>query len=997
MRPTAVLASLLLLNIPAPGGADGDRRTFFREQIRPILQRCVRCHSGDEPAGSLNLTTRALALKGGESGPALRPGKASESLLHALVSARKMPPKQPLSPEQIALLRRWIDAGAAWDGTVERKRSAVAAPKRAGPDWWSLQQLRRPAVPAVKDTTWARNPIDGFVLAALEAKQLRPAPAADRITLLRRATFDLTGLPPTPAEIDAFLSDTAPDAWEKVVDRLLAAGAYGERWGRHWLDVARFGESQGFERDKPRDHAWRYRDYVIHAFNDDKPYPQFVKEQIAGDVLGPDVPEGVIATGFLVAGPWDEVGATQQSLLMRRRVREEELEDMVSATAQTFLGLTVNCARCHNHKFDPITQKDYYRLKAALEGVRPGDRPIRAPVQARLREEIARLEKEVAALEAEGRRKVPPHQRAGEKELPAPLARWSFESDARDYIGGLHGTLEGGAVVANGRLKLNGRGAFVRTSALPRNLRARTLEAWVTLASLEQRGGGVMSVQTRDGRVFDAIVFGERQPRRWIAGSSSFQRTRDLAGPPETAAPSDLVHVAVVYGPDNSIAVYRNGAPYAAPYVPSGTDSSLRTYAANESHVLFGLRHTGAGNGYFAGEVAEARLYDRALTAREVTASFRAGVERIPLERVLRALTPGQRQRRARILAELATMRRALGELAASGLVYAVNPSRPEPTYLLVRGDVEKKGELVSAGGLSAVRSPSPEWGLAADAPEGQRRLKLAEWIAAPDNPLTFRVLVNRVWMLHFGRGLVETPSDFGFNGGRPSHPELLDWLASEFVENGGSIKKLQRLLLLSSSYRQGSRLDARGAALDATNRLLWRFAPRRLEGEAVRDAMLAVSGELNRESGGPSFRPFKVTVFNSTFYTLTDPLGPEYNRRTVYRMNINSAKSPLLDAFDCPDPSVKTPRRSTTTTPLQALGLMNNRFVLRQAKHFAQRVRGAAKGDTAAEVAWAYRLAFGRQPRADEAARAVKLVGEHGLESLCWVLLNASEFLYSQ
>jgi hypothetical protein len=996
MRHAAVIASaLLLLGSTAVAGEDADRLAFFREHVRPLLQRCVGCHGGDEPSNGLNLTSRPLALKGGETGPALRPGQASKSLLYSMVVQKKMPPRRPLAPEEIAILRRWIDDGAAWDGTIERKRRPVVGePKRAGPDWWSLQPVRRPP-PPVKDAARVRNPIDTFVLAALEAKGLRPAPEADRATLLRRVTFDLTGLPPTPAEIDAFLRDASPDAWEKVVDRLLASPHYGERWGRHWLDVARFGESQGFERDKLRDHAWRYRDYVIRSFNDDKPYPQFVKEQIAGDVLAPGSAEGVIATGFLVAGPWDEVGSTQQGLVMRRRVREEELEDMVSATAQTFLGLTVNCARCHNHKFDPITQRDYYRLKAALEGVRHGNRPVPVPSLTRLSAEVARLETEIARLEEAGRRKVLARQKRGsEKGLPAPMARWSFESDARDSVGRLHGTLIGGAVIVNGRLKLNGKGTFVRTAPLSRPLKAKTLEVWTTPANLGQRGGGVLSVQSKDGGVFDAIVFGESQPRKWIAGSEFFRRTRDRAGLEEMSGPSDLVHLAIVYAADHSITLYRNGAPYGEVYTPMGDGAGLRTYAAGDGHILFGLRHTGAANGYFSGEIEEARLYDRALTAAEVAASYRAGVERVPLAQVLSELTPEQRRRREQALAEVAGKRKLLQQQSPP-LAYAANPSPPEPTYVLVRGDVEKRGERVGAGGLEVIKTPAPEWGLPVDAPEGQRRLKLAKWLAAPENPLPARVLVNRVWGWHFGRGLVETPSDFGFNGGRPSHSELLDWLASEFTARGGSLKKLHRLILLSSTYRQSSRYDATAAAADADNRLLWRFAPRRLEGEAVRDAMLAVSGELNEAIGGPSFRPFKVTVFNSHFYELTDPLGPEYNRRTVYRMNVNSAKAPLLDAFDCPDPSVKMPRRSTTTTPLQALALMNNSFVLRQAKHFAGRVPREAGSEVAAQVAWAYRLALGRKPTPREAERAEKLVREHGLESLCWALLNSSEFLY--
>jgi hypothetical protein len=873
-------------------------------------------------------------------------------------------------------------------------------PRKAGPDWWSLQPVKRPCPPAVADGAWPRNPIDAFIRAALEKQRLAPAPPADRATLIRRATLDLTGLPPTPAEIDAFLADDRPDAYERLIDRLLGSPRYGERWGRHWLDVVRFGESQGFERDKPRDHAWRYRDYVIDSFNRDRPYDRFVREQVAGDVLTPTTPEGIIATGFLVCGPWDEVGHEQQGQVSRRRVREEELEDMIAAVGQTFLGLTLNCARCHNHKFDPVPQRDYYRVKAALEGVHPGDRLILSPEDMKKRDaqltRIAALEKEIVAIEGAGREAVlrkPGRKTAGD--VPRPIARWTFEADARDDIGKMHGTLHGGATVANGRLRLDGKGAYLSTAPLPRAVREKTLEAWVTLPTLDQRGGGVISLETKDGRTFDGIVFGERESRKWMAGSEFYRRTRDLVAAAETAKPGELIHVAIVYGADSRIAVYRNGVAYADAYLPAGTDATLRTYAADESRVLIGLRHTGAGNGFLTGEVAEARLYDRALTAAEVAASSRAGPTEVPLAEILKALTPEQRQQRDHLLADLARERAALTALPPAGMAYAVNPAKPEPTFVLRRGDVEKPDEQVTAGGLSAIKSLKADFGLATNAPEGERRRKLADWLTSANNPLTARVMVNRLWQYHFGRGIVASPSDFGFNGDRPSHPELLDWLADEFVRSGWSVKHVQRLILLSATYRQSARPNPAAAAVDADNRLLWRYPARRLEAEAVRDAMLSVAGQLNPRMGGPSYRPFTMKVFNSTFYDLLEEATPEMQRRTAYRMSVNSAKNPLLDALDCPDPSVKAPRRAVTTTPLQALGLMNGSFVQRQARHFGERVAKEAGDDPAARVALAYRLAFGREPSATEKARAVGHVRENGIESLCWVLLNASEFLY--
>ncbi len=894
-----------------------------------------------------------------------------------------------------------LAAGVALCVALGVARSDDTAAGRAGADWWSLQPVKRPVPPPVKDAGWVRNPIDAFVLARLESEKLKPAPAADRALLLRRVTFDLHGLPPTPEEIDAFVKDQRSDAWERVIDRLLASPRYGERWGRHWLDVARFSESHGFEYDKVRDNAWHYRDYVIKSFNDDKPYPQFIREQLAGDVLSPATTDGIAATGFLVSGPFDEAANGSASALLKARAREEEMEDMLAVVGQTFLGLTINCARCHDHKFDPIDQADYYRFKAAFTGVRAGNRTLLTPSQQRERSEalakastrIDQLGEHLSVIERSGREKLASEgKHAGG---PAPLARWTFRTDAQNAAGELNGTLHGGAVVSGGRLRLNGRGAYMESPPLSKPLHEKTLEAWSSPAPLSQRGGGVLSIEMKGGGVFDAIVFGEREPGKWMAGSDFFHRTRDLEAPPETAKPGELVHVAITYGADNRVTVYRNGQPYGEGYQLGGDAATLRTYPAGEARVLIGMRHTGGGNAFFAGEVAEARLYDRALSAEDVASSYRAGPDGPSLEALLKALTPGERAEHARVSAELARTRGEQAKLSAPPpQTYAATRGPVEPTFVLRRGDVEKRGERVVAAGLSVVRTPSPDLELPPDAPEGERRLKLAEWIASPQNPLTARVMVNRIWHYHFGRGLVATPSDFGFNGERPSHPELLDWLAAEFVARGWSVKALHKLILLSATYQQGPEFNAAAAARDGDDRLLWRFPPRRLEGEAIRDAMLAVSGRLNPATGGPSFRPFTVKVFGSNFYTLVDRDEPEFNRRTVYRINVCSAKDPLLESFDCPDPATKTPRRGITTTPLQALGLMNNSFVQRQAKLFSERVAKESGVDANAQVTRSYRLALARSPSPAELTRAAALVRDHGLQSFCWVLLNTTDFL---
>jgi hypothetical protein len=880
----------------------------------------------------------------------------------------------------------------------------AAEPNRAGPDWWSLQPIRA-SVPPEADPASGANPIDVFVRAKLRGKGLQAADPADRLTLIRRVTFDLTGLPPTPGEIDSFLSDSAVDAYEKLVDRLLASPAYGERWARHWLDAVRYSESHGFEYDRLRDNAWRYRDYVIKSFNADKPCADFVREQIAGDVLPRGTRDGVVATGMLVSGPYDQAGFGSASAVIRAKAREDELEDMLGTVSQTFLGVTLNCARCHDHKFDPYTSRDYYRLKAVFAGVVAGDRPANSATEEQARKEgITKLEKrladlrgQVAQIEAKAHerllKKRDPAAAERDKTLPKPIARWAFDGDAKDLTGNLHAELKNGAKISGGRLIVNGERAFAETQPLSQDLNAKTLEAWVVLPTLKQGGGGVISVQSLDGRQFDAIVFAERTPLRWMAGSEGFVRTRDLVAADETAKPGGLIHVAITYADDGRITVYRNGRPYGESYKPDGSSSPV-TFAAGNAQVIFGMRQTGGGNAFLNGEIDEARLYDFALTPEQLLASFRAGVQRISLDDLRAAMSAADREAHRAAETEITRIEQEFGDLRRPSLTYAANPKQPGPTSVLKRGDVEKPSETVTPGSPAAVKGPPP-LGLMADAPEADRRRAFAEWLVHPDNPLTWRVIVNRVWQHHFGEGLVRTPNDFGFNGERPTHPELLDWLAFTFREGSGRLKSLHRLILTSAAYRQSSGFNPKAAEVDADNRLLWRFAPRRLEAEAIRDAMLSVSGKLSREAGGPSFRPFRIETFNSAFYIPFDEDRPDFNRRSVYRMNVTSSRDPVLDVLDCPDPSVKTPRRTSTTTPLQALTLMNNPFTNRMARSFAERVKREAGDNVVEQVKLAYRFALGRRPTVAERDRAVPAVEGNGLDVLAWALLNSTEFAY--
>jgi mono/diheme cytochrome c family protein len=446
------------------------RGNDFDGSVAPLLaRRCLACHNGAEKKGGLDLSSAKSALAGGDSGTVLVPGKPPDSLLWERVSKHEMPPKKPLSDEEQRVLERWIAAGAKW-GADPIDPFRFTSENRAGYDWWSLQPVKRPSLPKGADAAGEQNPIDRFVLAGLAARGLKPAARADKRALIRRLSFDLLGLPPTPAEVDAFAADESPDAYAQVVERYLESPHYGERWGRHWLDVVRFGESQGFERDKLRPNAWPYRDWVISAFNDDLPYDEFVRLQLAGDVLRPADPRGTIATGFLVAAPWDEVGQTQQSAAMKAVVRQDEIEDLLAATGQTFLGLTVNCARCHDHKFDPITQAEYYKLAAMLAGSRHGERESLSSTAAvapnreivARREELAQSERQIsediAKIDGPARERI---QAARAKlpapavEVPQPIGRWEFDGDLKDSIGGLHGTAHGSARTRRLRCRSN--------------------------------------------------------------------------------------------------------------------------------------------------------------------------------------------------------------------------------------------------------------------------------------------------------------------------------------------------------------------------------------------------------------------------------------------------------------------------------------------------------------------------------------------------------------
>ncbi|PHS11318.1 MAG: hypothetical protein COA78_09930 [Blastopirellula sp.] len=973
----------------------------FDQQIAPLLaQKCLSCHNDTELKGELNLASKTSAMQGGESGEVIVPGDLSASLLWEYIDSDEMPPKEPLLAEEKKRLKQWIASGAAW-GTEKIDPFRFTTEDRAGYNWWSLQPLSNNQAPSE-----TANPIDAFIYKRLKLAGLSPSVEADKRTLIRRLSFDLLGLPPTPEQIDTFLSDYSEDAYEKLVDRTLQSPHYGERWARHWLDIVRFGESNGFEYDQPRDNAWHYRNWVIDALNQDMPYDEFVQLQLAGDVLHPKDPQAIAAAGFLVAGAHNTTLPSSQK--MRMTMAQDELEDLVGVVGQTFLGLTVGCARCHDHKFDPISQKEYYQFAANLTGVKHGERSIpRLPSpdqQQRVLEidaSLASLRKEIEGIEQPLRSTILADRKNGKlnaPEPPASYASWEFNDDLNDTNGKLQAKLNGGAKLENGSIVVDGKSAYVETATIPIAIEEKTLEAWVQLDNLDQRGGGVISIQTTNGTTFDAIVFGEKEPKKWMAGSNGFVRTESFAGEEEKEATSRSVHIAIVYTKDGMITAYREGKPYGKPYKSKG----LQKFEAGSAQIIFGLRHGSAGgNKMLSGKIQRAQFYNRALSAEEVAAS--AGVadsNYISPKQLLIQMPKPIRNQFTAMQAELKKMlaeKKALTNIPPLKMYTSVS-SDPGVTKLLRRGSVADPGETVSPNGLSAVPGIAADFNLKPDAIDADRRKKLAEWITSRENPLFARVIVNRLWHYHFGQGLVSTPSDFGFNGGTLSHPELLDWLAKALKDNDYRLKSIHRLIVTSATYRQSSKPNSKAEELDADNLLLWRKSPKRLEAEAIRDATLMVSNQLNPEIGGKGYRDVRHFSFKgSNFYENLTETGTEKRRRTIYRFSPRGGRNPFLDTFDCPDPSTTTPQRANTTTPLQALTLMNNGLIFQMADSLSKRVTESSGDDIPKQVALVYQLAYGRNADKEETEIATDFVKEQGLPAFCRVIFNSNEFVFVQ
>ena len=886
----------------------------FVREVRPILEtHCYECHGDKKQKSGLRLDIKSEAFKGGDNHrPDIVPGKTSESpLVHFLTSDDEdevMPPKGKLAAADIATLTRWINEGAHWPDGIDKARLEN---KR---DHWAFKPLK----------VSGSNRLDTFIEAKLAKKGLKRSSPADSITWLRRVTFDLTGLPPTPEEVAAFLKNKDHAA---VVERLLSSPRYGERWAQHWLDVVRFADTHGFEVNTERPNAWPYRDYVIRAFNNDTPYDRFIKEQIAGDALGEDAATGLLVTAsVLLPG---QIGKDEPS---KRLARQDSIDEIVVNIGQTFLGLSIGCARCHDHKFDPISATDYYAMQAFVAGVEYGDRDLLTPEALAARERLKQVKTQLADLEKKLSRFVPiaksgvkrpmvDPRETRDRFLPVKAKRVRFTirdtNNLEPCIDELEVfTTEGENIAQNAAVTVSGEkvSADRHEQRFVNDGNYGNSRSWMS----NEVGKGWVMVEFTTEHEIDRVVWSrDRQGKFKDRLATSYViEVGDAAGTWKTVADSD----------DRQ-----------------RFDTRDRTQPAFSTQ---GLR---------LDEVAEAkRLLD----------------QKRPLDDELQHLDAAQK-------------------------VFAGTFRTPDDIHVLNRGDPEQPKESVAPAVLSALGDLK----LTQETPEQQRRIALADWIASSTNPLTARVMVNRIWQGHFGTGLVETPSDFGRMGIKPTHPELLDWLAAEFIRSGWSVKHMHRLIVMSETYRRTS-FPARSNELensfyiDSESRFLWRFPSRRLDAEVIRDSMLAVSGRLDLKMHGRGFNLFDKRG-GLTGFEPVETLTPENTRRMIYAHKVRREPEAVFGAFDCPDAGQSTAVRRSSTTPIQALNLFNSRFTLETAAAFAARVQKEAGVDVTKQITRAYQLALNRAPSTVEVQDAASEVHQHGLAVLCRALFNSNEFLF--
>lgn len=942
-----VLTAVLTIAFLAPVGAWAadtsklplaiNRTVDFERDVQPIFaQGCLECHGPKKQKSDFRLDVKRIAFAGGSYGePPIMPGKSADSALIRFVAGleenMQMPPSgkgDPLTAEQIGILRAWIDQGAVWPEHASAKVEAAT-------DWWSLRPIHRPEVPATKVKNG--NAVDAFLAVKRAEKNLSASPEADRRTLLRRAAITLTGLPPTPKETDAFIRDSDPNAYEKLVDRLLASPRFGERWAQFWLDAVRWSETNGSESNLYRKNAWPYRDYVIRAFNSNLPFDRFIREQIAGDALGVDE-----ATGFLVAGGFVHSATVGREESAIRQARSDRLDETIQSVTTSLLGVTLACARCHNHKFDPIPQKDYYALAAVFQGLEYGHRPWRNMPDATARsagaavllKQLDDVRNELRSVTSSWTEEWPDHLETRFAPVRARAVRISFPHQTP-------------AVVEEFQIFGAGTGetnlALATTGAKARSFKQAE--------DLMREIGNVI-----DGKFDQTFAWRTRE------GTAK----PDLTTPPpwfEIELPVETMIDRIALSSDRETLAYTD-------YLiepRKSTASGPRKYRVEVR-----------GDGGAWREVANVDVPTKVIAGGNAASKKTAPTA--PQNETNRALI-------ARLQSLLSDYTAALPQPVFAG--YFVPPAK---THLFGRGDPMAPREEVEPNGLSALNA---DLKLTSVSPDQERRLAYASWLTDPKrNPLTPRVLANRLWLQVFGRGIVDTPGDFGKAGSPPSHPELLDWLASEFLARGWSAKQTIRLLVTSAAFRQSSAPNPAVEKIDADARLLWRFPPRRVEAEVLRDATLSVAGTLDLTMGGPGFR-IHADKKRYEGWQVVDNSGPSTWRRLIYQESMRGIDDRMFTAFDRPECGQVTPKRTMSTTPLQSLNLFNGEFILTQSNKLAERIQREAGTDAPAQIKYAFALVHRRAPSAKEAQAAQALVAQDGLAELCRVLLNTNEFAF--
>lgn len=1090
----------------------------FETRIRPLLlQHCSDCHGPESQEGGLRLDVRSSFLSGGNTGIVVTPGTPEESELIRRVTSTnedlRMPPEGPrLSAEQIQLLQRWIKAGAIWPES-DYDRNAVRDSRL---EHWSFQPVQRPQVPHIPSHPQA-TPIDAFILQKLQLAGLTMSPPADKATLLRRATLILNGLLPTPEERAAFLQNETDSAWSEVIEHLLRRQGYGERWAQHWLDVMRYADTHGFEVNTPRETAWPYRDYVIRAFNDDLPYDEFLRDQLVGDLRGEDA-----ATGFLVCAPVllpGQIGKDEESI---RLARQDALNEMITGTGNAILGLSIGCARCHDHKFDPLSQRDYYNFQAFFSGVQYGERPLNSRESRSRSDQAKALEPRIAELQQAIDRHqltaqpgsvfvidetdpeltevlLPPNGPGNNPQGTAPGYRDfpGSSSQIANISAGQYtwwNNTPGKDVLAyrpqrSGTFSLwvswgaHGSGVHTRDARIihDRDGSILTTDDQTEICQLDQYyPSGISTGQTPQVPLWSGLLQSgaiDLTPQSALlvrGGETGTGITADAIVLQKLAAgtaPPDMPHLRAPVSPLlNTDRITPTNARFLRFTISETVDNNRHQPCLDELEVfgsdsrngnlarLDGVRVTSSGNysetgihqlrhvndglygnshswisSEFGGgwvqlewpqEVEIERIRwsrdrdgqfpDRLATRYSISISVDGNNWRVVADHSDRAAygTPWneaaavrrgvqsdqQLQDVARQTDELQKLQQQRQEMLQPQMVYSGVFQIPEQTFLLRRGDPEQPQSETTAvvpaifrdvAAASALRTP-PQQQLTEDQ---RRRWQLAEWLTSPEHPLTARVMVNRIWQHHFGSGLVASPNDFGINGDSPSHPELLDWLAAEFVSHNWSIRHIQKLIMNSAVWQQQATEIPAALAIDSQNRLLWRFGSRRMEAEAIRDCMLQLTGTLNRSMGGSGFS-FFTTRGGLNGFPPVEEFAADGRRRMIYSHRVRMESVPVFGAFDCPDAGQSEPMRGRSTTAIQALNLLNSGFVVQMADEMAAAVSSAHSPESVSQVDQVWLMALGRLPTQEEQTLAEQVAAENGLSAVCRAVMNSHEFL---